>query len=40
MMDALTTRSASEDYAEALGIRDAALERRLLFVPGFDPTMG
>jgi uncharacterized protein (DUF1330 family) len=27
---------ASDDYAEALTVRDAALDRRLLFVPGLE----
>jgi uncharacterized protein (DUF1330 family) len=27
---------ASDDYAEALAVRDAALDRRLLFVPGLE----
>jgi uncharacterized protein (DUF1330 family) len=35
-MEALTAWYASDDYAQALAISKAALERRLLFVPGID----
>lgn len=33
-MDRLESWYASDDYAEALSIREDALDRRLLFVPG------
>jgi uncharacterized protein (DUF1330 family) len=36
-MEKLTEWYASDDYAEALTIRESALDRRLLFVPGIEP---
>lgn len=37
-MDALRSWYACYDYAETPGIRQTALERRPLFVPGVDPA--
>lgn len=37
-MEQLRAWYASDDYAEALAIRDTALTRRLLFVDGVDDT--
>jgi uncharacterized protein (DUF1330 family) len=37
-MEQLKSWYASDDYAEALAVRETALDRRLLFVHGTEPT--
>jgi len=37
-MDELRSWYASADYAEALAVRETAMTRRLLFLPGADAT--
>jgi len=38
-MDRLRSWYASADYAEALAVRETALTRRLLFVPGVEDAV-